>query len=231
MTSKRQLLGTKPPRSTKKLPFTPPKLTTQDILDLPIIFADDNKIIDSNNTLIDSTKIINQQTIQQQQPQSGNKFVLVNKQANPGNFIITPSIKKSTTILPLSNKQQPRFTKIILSKKTSNLQEDGASSSKSPQPPSQSLKSDFLDMEGMDLEAHLIATTVPKPSYAMKDNVISIVSNTALTNTMPSSSSSSNMSHIVPKMRLDVGESVRKRFAEEDESDPEYLPPKNIKLN
>ncbi|XP_063909599.1 KAT8 regulatory NSL complex subunit 3 isoform X4 [Zophobas morio] len=127
ITSKRQLLGNKPPKPVKKISYLPQtcslqttlppptNLTTQDIMDLPIIFADDNQILENTLTppeikpmsqIVTSTptpKFISAST--------PNKFMVINK---PQNFIISPTPKMNT---PPPAKVQPKYTKIILSSK------------------------------------------------------------------------------------------------------------------
>lgn len=87
----------------------PANLTTQDILDLPIIFADDNQIIDNSFT----TEIPQPTEVQPSLDMVSSKFMVVNKP----NFIIQSPAPRNVSIISQS-KPPPKYTKIILSKKT-----------------------------------------------------------------------------------------------------------------
>lgn len=150
-------MGQRPPRPVKNpifLPTTsiqqslppPTNLTTQDIMDLPIIFADDNQILEPNNVPTDlslstastasstSTVTVSVPTVSLSTPAlprvlhtvAPGKFMLVNKQPSQGNYIITSTGLKPTTNIktPLTfNRPPPKYTKIILSAKKHNLEE------------------------------------------------------------------------------------------------------------
>ncbi|KAL1508927.1 hypothetical protein ABEB36_003746 [Hypothenemus hampei] len=137
----------------------PTNLTSQDIMDLPIIFADDNQIIDPNMpTDLSTTKnVALQQSPKFLSPTSKNKFVIVNKPtATSGlnNFVVTsPNLKRSSPF-PIT-KQPTKYTKIILSKKAME--------------PLMKLANDSdhgSTLEAVDLENELIATAVPKPGFS-----------------------------------------------------------------
>ncbi|KAJ8914984.1 hypothetical protein NQ315_002508 [Exocentrus adspersus] len=246
ITAKRQLIGTKPPRPLKKPMYVPTStvqatlppptnLTTQDIMDLPIIFADDNQILDTNlssnlsNTssnvrtpVASTTKILPSQT-------SG-KFMLVNKPTvTSGNFIITPSnMKKSSPIT--FGKQPPKYTKIILSSKRNSIDDIKTNArihnlspeitvkkiSSSQNIPNKSHAPPMVEL--IDLENEIEATAVPKPNLITSDikNITIIPRNSGDT------------------FELHPKEDTFKRSSSvidtKDSSDPDYIPPKNLKL-
>lgn len=190
ITSKKQLIGHKPPKPVKKVsyvPHPPPiqtnlppptNLTTQDIMDLPIIFADDNQLLDPNTV---QPEIIPPPPPVQPQPSkiitsAGNKFVVLNKQVtsqSASNFIITPTnIRK---IQPMASMKNPKYTKIILSKRDetknsgvmsqiSNLSPEISVRRIIPEKQSPMATSQFTLSEPIDLEAEIVATAVPKPN-------------------------------------------------------------------
>ncbi|XP_066262059.1 KAT8 regulatory NSL complex subunit 3-like isoform X3 [Euwallacea similis] len=100
----------------------PTNLTSQEIMDLPIIFADDNQLIDSN---MPSTDLSVSSTVDQLDkpkfvsPIPTNKYVVINKStacSGLSNFIISPTTLKMPNPTPVM-KQPAKYTKIILSKK------------------------------------------------------------------------------------------------------------------
>ncbi|XP_050303528.1 KAT8 regulatory NSL complex subunit 3 isoform X7 [Anthonomus grandis grandis] len=193
-------------------PLPPPtNLTTQDIMDLPIIFADDNEVLDPNvpNDLSTNsgstggsgdlgtapprgpvTKFI--------PPTSTSKFVLVNKPVSGSglsNFIITPSsgVKRPNPVAG-GVKQPTKFTKIILSKKAVepliNRMGGGGGFVAPTAPP-------------LDLESELVATAVPNPNFTgdKSDDVVTTKGG-----------------------NFDPDQMFM------DDDDPDYEPPKNLKL-
>lgn len=197
-------------------------------MDLPIIFADDNQILDSalptsvsSSSNVPSTpKIIPSQT--------SAKFMLVNKQTgSSGNFIITPnSMKKSNQMAFV--KQPPKYTKIILSSKRSNVEEvksnmqlhNISSEITVKKVPSSELLSEKVQesslVELIDLENEIEATAVPKPNLLTSD-----IKNITI---LPKSCDS---------LQLRTDEGMLKRTSAVvdvmDENDPDYIPPKALK--
>ncbi|XP_019768295.2 KAT8 regulatory NSL complex subunit 3 isoform X2 [Dendroctonus ponderosae] len=186
----------------------PTNLTTQDIMDLPIIFADDNQVIDPNvptdlsttstttqpnqinDHLFQATKFIS--------PTPTNKFVIVNKPASGlNNLIVSPSTLKRPNQVPLA-KQPTKYTKIILSKKSVE-----PIIGRVPNSSPQSILNTCGE-EAIDLENELMATAVPKPGLSMEKRPLNI---------------------ITKKGNFDLNEQI---FMDDD--DPDYVPPKNLKL-
>ncbi|XP_057662816.1 uncharacterized protein LOC130897886 isoform X6 [Diorhabda carinulata] len=252
ITGKRQLINQKPPRPIKKSIFIPSaniesnlppptNLTTQDIMDLPIIFADDNQIINTNTTA-NSTITVNTTTTVSTTPTSIQlitqvpkavtpaKYMLVNKQSiSQGNFIITPSIKRT---IPATFNKPSKYTKIILSSKKTNL-EDLKTAPKVPSLYSELAGKKVINTQGqiiktlapqagtvglVDLENEIKATAVPKPSLCISDikqiKILPKVSGELVSVSSIKSESSQKRSPSV-----DI-----------DENDPDYIPPKNLKL-
>ncbi|XP_056642331.1 KAT8 regulatory NSL complex subunit 3 isoform X5 [Diorhabda sublineata] len=252
ITGKRQLINQKPPRPIKKSIFIPSaniesnlppptNLTTQDIMDLPIIFADDNQIINTNTTA-NSTITVNTTTTVSTTPTSIQlitqvpkavtpaKYMLVNKQSiSQGNFIITPSIKRT---IPATFNKPSKYTKIILSSKKTNL-EDLKTAPKVPSLYSELTGKKVINTQGqiiktlapqagtvglVDLENEIKATAVPKPSLCISDikqiKILPKVSGELVSVSSIKSESSQKRSPSV-----DI-----------DENDPDYIPPKNLKL-
>ncbi|XP_049820569.1 KAT8 regulatory NSL complex subunit 3 isoform X3 [Aethina tumida] len=262
ITSKRQLIGNKPTRPMKKITYNiqqpghhlapPTNLTTQDIMNLPIVFADDHVLNATSvasiagavsNAVVNSTNSTPETNVVHGQPTTvagkiigpANKFVLVNKQiSGGGNFIISPnSIKKVTAGSGLQ--KQPKFTKIILSKRstTAGVAAPAPSATVTPStsghdeskptiikkmmtlpseitvkktPTMMGSSSQHMD-EGFDLENELVATAVPKPNFATSD-----VKNITVLQ------SSSSVHNLVMEEQA--------KTTKEDENDPDYLPPK-----
>lgn len=243
ITAKRQLLTTKPPRPMKKpiyIPTSnvsaalppPTNLTTQDIMDLPIIFADDNQILDTSlptDLTSNSTNVTGVGTPKMLSSQTAGKFMLVNKQTgSSGNFIITPTAVKKPS--PISfGKQPPKYTKIILSSKRSNVEEIKANTqihnlsseiTVKKVPSSSDCVSDRAHssslMELIDLENEIEATAVPKPNLLTSDvKNITVLPRNSGENFGLNSENLARASSVA-----DVT----------DESDPDYIPPKNLKL-
>lgn len=222
----------------------PPSLTSQDIMNLPIIFADDNKILEpnistqgsKNNTQVATTSNsmstgVSNATSKVLQTITPGKYMLVNKQAtSQGNFIITPTnFKKQNSIT--FNKPPPKYTKIILSSKKHNLEELKSASKiqsltqeitfRKVQPsqttPELIMKQNSPVVELIDLENEIKATAVPKPNVNIDKNmVITKDSNKEVLIGKPNTS-------LLVKRPLSISE-----FA--DDGDPDYVPPKNLKL-
>ncbi|CAG9857675.1 unnamed protein product [Phyllotreta striolata] len=248
ITAKRQLMNQKPPRTVKKpiyMPATnlepplppPTNLTTQDIMDLPIIFADDNQLL--GNAAGPADVLQTSAAVQQaSQPSktlanvASTKYMLVNKQTlGQGNYILTPSIKKGSPVTSAFNKPTPKYTKIILSSKKNNAEDLKPVAASTPSKiqclspeitvkkvlsaQGQLIKSESsTSMELVDLENEIKATAVPKPNLSTSD-----VKNIK----------------IIPKLSTDVqyaAANVQKRPSMEnvDEGDPDYVPPKSLKL-
>ncbi|XP_066147145.1 KAT8 regulatory NSL complex subunit 3-like isoform X4 [Euwallacea fornicatus] len=100
----------------------PTNLTSQEIMDLPIIFADDNQLIDSNMSPTDlsaSSTVDHLDRPKFISPITTNKYVVINKSSacsGLNNFIISPATLKMPNPTPVM-KQPAKYTKIILSKK------------------------------------------------------------------------------------------------------------------
>lgn len=238
------MLGNRPPKTLKKsfnpiqtaLP-PPSNLTSQDIMDLPIVFADDNQILTRDNTIkpdIPSPPLPPPTTTAYKiaNPTSTGKLVFVNKQlptsSNSGNIIISPAnVKKST--VPVKTSGNPiKFTKIILTKQTAadeskplTISKIGGLSSeitvKKLDPAS------VISSEPIDLENELVATAVPNPNFAKNE----CARNMAIITKKPDSGSEKPSK----PLQVIISEALAKRTAEEmDEDDPDYVPPKKMKL-
>ncbi|XP_066254551.1 KAT8 regulatory NSL complex subunit 3-like isoform X2 [Euwallacea similis] len=162
----------KPPFPTFPLPiktnFPPPtNLTSQEIMDLPIIFADDNQLIDPNMPTDLSTSSAVDQVDKPKfiSPTPTNKYVIINKPtacSGLNNFIISPeAVKRPNTT---SMMEQPaKYTKIILSKKSMEpFLFHGPSTAVS------------LNRD-VDLETEIEATAVPKPGLGLDKGVFSVL--------------------------------------------------------
>lgn len=240
-------MGQKPPRPLKTpdyLPHTtiqtlipPANLSTQDIMDLPIIFADDNKILEPNISAQEANTSGNHATNTQislaapkvLQTITPGKFMLLNKQAvSPSNFIIPPTtIKKQNPAN--GHKPPPKYTKIILSSKKHNLEEIKTSHKIENLSPEitlkkvissqvlqeKSIKETYPIVELIDLENEIKATAVPKPN-------VTVDKATAMTKALNKDVllSKSDGSLILKRPNLDIV----------DDGDPDYIPPKNLKL-
>ncbi|XP_066151019.1 KAT8 regulatory NSL complex subunit 3-like isoform X3 [Euwallacea fornicatus] len=164
--AKKPLFPTFPPPIKTNLP-PPANLTSQEIMDLPIIFADDNQLIDPNvptdlsasNAVdqVDKSKFVS--------PSPANKYVIINKPtacSGLNNFIISPEAVKrpnSTSMM----EQPTKYTKIILSKKSMEpFVFHGSSTVVS------------LDKD-VDLETEIEATAVPKPGLGLDKGVFSML--------------------------------------------------------
>nr|CAH7718442.1 unnamed protein product [Callosobruchus chinensis] len=269
ITAKRQLVGPKP-RPIKKpyLPASgtvpqqilppPTNLTTQDIMDLPIIFADDNQIIEPSSIREDlgtpgasassvpapvasvSTVSPVSMTISKPSPTTQTKvlssvtpakYMVLNKPSNQSNFIFTSSgLKKQMTPVTFG-KPPPKYTKIILSSKKVNPEEKLAStkvqcfspdipvkklhqqSRESPRYIKMDEKSSIVEL--IDLENEIKATAVPKPNFSpgLEKQCTAQIIHKKLEIVAPlKRQSTSILDHT-------------------DETDPDYVPPKNLKLN
>lgn len=256
ITSKKQLLGNRPPKISKKPSYIstntiqtnlppPANLTSQDIMDLPIVFADDNQILTRDNTIKPDVLTPNQAPPPYKitNPTSTGKFVFVNKQVplqsgSSGNIIISPAnIKKSTVPVKTSSGNPIKFTKIILTKQPLTS-DDGKNTSSLTVSKIAGLPSEItvkkLDpatvimSEPIDLENELIATAVPNPNCPRNENV----KNMAIITKRPDGSSDKASK----PLQVIISEALAKRSAKEitedpDSDDPDYIPPKNIKLD
>lgn len=231
-------MGTKPPKPMKKLPYIPTSLppptnlTSQDIMDLPIIFADDNQVL-SNNVMAPNDAPSPQITTAIAQPPKTipqGKYVFVNKSLT----VPSPSPQNILKRTPLNLQQAVKgpagnavkYAKIILSKRLSD--DPKIVGANKMQPPEMTVKKmEPLNMEHIDLESELVATTVPKPNF--NKNVTLIYKKgpiDASCDTSPKPTS------------FIINEALQKRSisqveAEEevDDNDPDYIPSKNLKLD
>ncbi|XP_066147146.1 KAT8 regulatory NSL complex subunit 3-like isoform X5 [Euwallacea fornicatus] len=167
----------------------PTNLTSQEIMDLPIIFADDNQLIDSNMSPTDlsaSSTVDHLDRPKFISPITTNKYVVINKSSacsGLNNFIISPATLKMPNPTPVM-KQPAKYTKIILSKK------DMEPFVYHKPSPAVSLN------KNIDSETEIAATSVPKGMFST------------------------------------LG---KRQFLEEEQmivedDDPDYIPPKNLKL-
>lgn len=143
----------------------PTNLTTADIMDLPIIFADDSLVSEAPMPHVEEPKTPQQVLITTKAKSlSSNKLVVINKQLPTTSTTLTlPSSSHSNMLkrAPPTNPQRPspqpmKYAKIIVSKR-------GVEDSKPQRSPKPYDPNAF---EHLDLEAELKATTVPKPSHA-----------------------------------------------------------------
>lgn len=238
ITSKKQLLGNKPPRPVKRFAHykqptstvpanlaPPTNLTTQDIMDLPIIFADDNQVLDAQEatpppppqpvtpTVAPPSKFLS----------SGSKYVFVNKPASVSqsntHFVISQasSSKKPTTVF----RQTPKYTKIILSTRNDESKSTNVVSKIANLSSEISVKK--VSGEHMDLENELVATSIPKPGFRLEGGLSLKMVNRQ----------GDGFVRTVEKMK---DGHLRRTFPslvneEDDDSDPDYIPPKMVKLN
>lgn len=177
----------------------PTNLTSQDIMDLPIIFADDNQILDPNMpTDLSTTSSSKQPMTKFISPTPTNKFMIVTKPTTSlSNFIVTPSTVKRPNPVPVV-KQPTKYTKIILSKKSTEP-------ITAKIPGNMPVSNVTASVEQIDLENELVATAVPKPNVVTPDRKL--------------------MGVISKKGGFTSEEQVYV-----DDDDPDYIPPKNLKI-
>ncbi|CAH1154973.1 unnamed protein product [Phaedon cochleariae] len=226
------------PATNIQAPLPPPtNLTSEDIMDLPIIFADDNQILDTqlNTTPTSNISTATIPSMLSKNPPplsitpSTAKYLLVNKQqASQGNLMVTPNIKKQQS--PMAFNKTPKYTKIILSKKASaeeprtRMLSPEITIKKIAKPQSHNIVRTEPPpvVELIDLENEIRATAVPKPYLSTSDiKNIKIISKSAgdtfgmnfFTGERPSGSKR-------PPSVVEIT----------DDGDPDYIPPKNIKL-
>ncbi|XP_018321326.1 KAT8 regulatory NSL complex subunit 3 [Agrilus planipennis] len=192
------------PVSSFNATLSPPtNLTSQDIMDLPIIFADDNQMLTHNTIQPAPTEFVQQNISKPSLPPpppppaatTPGKLIFMNKSSasassvstsTPTSIIITnSSLKRPALSVPVRASTHPvKYTKIILSRAgtsstitetkngTSPLSIEGKLSGlpadisvKKVEVPSNKGTDNYL--EPIDLEKELVATTVPKPNYAL----------------------------------------------------------------
>ncbi|CAH2009972.1 unnamed protein product [Acanthoscelides obtectus] len=274
ITAKRQLLGSRP-RPIKKpyLPVSstatsvppqqilppPTNLTTQDILDLPIIFADDNQIIQPTNIGEDLGSTVGTSSTSQPVAAASiaavstatpvtmaiakpalppatkvipstpsGKYMVLNRPANQSNFIITSTgLKKSTTPVTFG-KPSPKYTKIILSSKKVSPEQKPTPTKiqclspdvtikklhqESPRKMKMAGQSSIVEL--IDLENEIKATAVPKPN-------------------LPPGVEKACAAQIIHK-KLEIATPMKRQSPSPlelaDDTDPDYIPPKNLKLD
>lgn len=194
ITSKKQLLGQKPQMPTMKptiissysthLP-PPTNLTSQDIMDLPIIFADDNQMLTDNSKLhvsdIPVSEIV-QPTAQGPKTVASNpvgKFVFINKQMpiSTGSLPTTitntsTTLKRSALTVPVRTSNPLKYTKIIISRGSSEQKSSTANvlskiNNLSPEisirkvEPSPTAPGSTME----DLENSIVSITIKKPDH------------------------------------------------------------------
>ncbi|CAH1986257.1 unnamed protein product [Acanthoscelides obtectus] len=274
ITAKRQLLGSRPrPMKKPYLPVSstatsvppqqilppPTNLTTQDILDLPIIFADDNQIIQPTNIGEDLGSTVGTSSTSQPVaaasiaavstatpvtmaiakpalPQAAKvipstpsgKYMVLNRPANQSNFIITSTgLKKSTTPVTFG-KPSPKYTKIILSSKKVSPEQKPTPTKiqclspdvtikklhqESPRKMKMAGQSSIVEL--IDLENEIKATAVPKPN-------------------LPPGVEKACAAQIIHK-KLEIATPMKRQSPSPlelaDDTDPDYIPPKNLKLD
>nr|XP_022919577.1 KAT8 regulatory NSL complex subunit 3 [Onthophagus taurus] len=165
ITSKKQLLSNKVPKPIKKLPYITPNqqqpnslqpatnLSSQDIMNLPIIFADDNQML-TNNVIQPNDPSQNLGSYTVTKPGNSGKIVFINKQQLP----LTTSFPSATIKRPAAppvpirtNANSVKYAKIILSKRVAA--EDGKKN----------------DNQMHDIESQLVATSLPNPKFVKTD--------------------------------------------------------------
>lgn len=214
-------------------------------MDLPIIFADDNQMITDSGS--NQPELVTAALPQPPQPHpkplsttGSGKFLFLNKQVpfqNSGNIILSqPNVKKIPTSVPIKNPANTiKYTKIILSKrptteeaKSSNANIIARISHLSPEISVKKVETTSSAMEPVDLENELVATAVPKPNCPKSD-----VHNVTVVTKKPDGT----RPDLPAPLQTILNEALAKRSAElaelnvDDESDPDYIPPKNIKLD
>lgn len=242
ITSKKQLIGRKPPVPLPKPSIVssyasslppPTNLTSQDIMDLPIIFADDNQML-TDNSKLQQSDIPVPEIVQSTHPpkilsNAVGKYVFINKQVPQQTATITTtttasSMKRPTLTLPVrTNTNNPvKYTKIIISRATpseqrttvtpttlsqlSNISSEISIKKVEPPPPTSLTSTDT-----MDLENAIAASVLTKPRHKQEHGIKEDNS---------------------VKSVIELG----KRSADEAElnknkdNDPDYIPSKSIKL-
>ncbi|KAI4459456.1 testis development protein prtd [Holotrichia oblita] len=222
ITSKKQLMGARPPKPSKKMPYMsaasnlslPTNLTSQDIMDLPIIFADDNQMLANNMIQPNDTPAPNIAPIQSSQNSNSSKIVFINKQVSvPATNVFSPAtVKRQSAPLPVRNSNSVKYAKIILSKRS--LPEDAKMSTNS------SVGTDISGKKGSpmptDIESQLVAAAVPNPNFNKIDSTSDMTNTDELTDSPQ-------------KPQLVLNDILGKRL--NDESDDEVGSAKKIKLD
>ncbi|GJQ72599.1 putative histone H4-K16 acetylation [Trypoxylus dichotomus] len=154
ITSKKQLMGARPPRPSKKMSYIsapsnlslPANLTSQDIMDLPIIFADDNQMLTNNIIQPNDTPAPNIASL---------------PSAKGGN-----SVKRQSAPVPVRNSNSVKYAKIILSKRS--LPEDGKIGTGTA---GTDVSIKKIESAATDIESQLIAAAVPNPNFNKTDSI------------------------------------------------------------
>lgn len=167
ITSKKQLLGNKPPKPVQRIwnkptipasnLLPPANLTSQDIMDLPIIFADDNQLL-TNNLIQSTSEPSNAIETQPQVKSTPGKVVFLNKSGTPIQTV--KRLSPNQQALNKSNKNAVKYAKIILSKKLNSEDKINLTTATTT---NDTKKTD--DFQNLDLEKEIAATAVPKPNY------------------------------------------------------------------
>lgn len=188
ITSKKQLLANKN-KMVKKLPpyitttgmsqqsLPPPtNLTSQDIMDLPIIFADDNQML-TNNTMQPSDTPPAQilQTTTTTTPQikttSSGKLLFLNKSGGSG--VYAQNILKRPA--PSNPKPNPiKYAKIILSKAPTSIEETRKAVKNIPTAITMKAENVSASSSSMDfdLENELVATAISKSNFVPSEKKV-----------------------------------------------------------
>ncbi|KAF5299480.1 hypothetical protein FQR65_LT01061 [Abscondita terminalis] len=194
ITSKKQLVGQKPQTPTMKptiissystnLP-PPTNLTSQDIMDLPIIFADDNQMLTENSKLhasdIPVSEIVQSST---QVPKTVSnpvgKFVFINKQMPITTASLpttmtntTTTLKRPTLSVPVRTTNPLKYTKIIISRGASESKPSTTNvlskiSNLSPEISIRKVESSpppLIDTTMEDIENSIVSITIKKPDH------------------------------------------------------------------
>lgn len=183
-------------------------------MDLPIIFADDNQIL--TNNIIQPTETPNVIENISQIKSSAGKVLFLNKQGG------TPvqTLKPIQSIPNKINKNSVKYAKIILSKKINSddkanmLNLSGESTS----------KPEDITFENIDLEAELVATAVPKPTYTRD------VKNITLIYKKPDEGSSNKIQEAMQISKTILKDHVLKRNISQAEISDDDRSTKNLKL-
>lgn len=169
------MIGARPPKPTKKLPYAtapsnlslPTNLTSQDIMDLPIIFADDNQML-ANNVIQPNDAPTPNITPGSSRNNSG-KIVFINKQVPvPNTNVFSPaSVKRNSAPIPIrTNANSVKYAKIILSKRSLPEEEKSGNHATTDIPMK---KTESLTNQATDIESQLVAVTLPNPNFNKLD--------------------------------------------------------------
>lgn len=213
-----------PTTSTSNL-LPPTNLTSQDIMDLPIIFADDNQIL--TNNVIKPSEVPNVVETNQQVKTTPGKFVFLNKHIPSQGTSAVQTLKRPAPVQTIQNKinrNSVKYAKIILSKRINN--DDSKTIVNSAVDIATKKEESATSFENIDLESELVATAVPKPNFGKDIKNITVIYKKSL--------DADNKSHdtitIKPIQTL-LNDQLAKRAASQAELTDEDRNIKNIKFD